>query len=439
MARVADDHANLQQMARRHLWLHFSRLAAFAEHDIPVFVRGDGVHLFDDTGKRYLDGLSGLFAVQIGHGRSELAEAAARRPSARVLPHLDLRPSRGHRARGAARRPGARRSEPCVLHHRRIRGGRVRMEARTCLLQGDRPAQPHEGDRRALAYHGTTMGALSITGLPAHQDPVRALGARRACTSPTPTGSVAVPARRSRRTTTVLADAAPTRSSRPSSQKGPRPFAAVYLEPVQNAGGCFPPPPGYFARVREVCDRYGVLLVSDEVICGFGRLGATVRRPSATATLPDMITFAKGITSGYAPLGGVICATRSPNRSLRGLPALRTASRSPAIPSAAQPRSRTSTSSSAKDILEHVQANEAGTSARRMDSLRDLAIVGDVRGDGYFLAVELVKDPNDQACVHACTSASGSCAALVAPLVRVGAHLPGRRPRATRSCNSRRP
>ena len=80
---------------------------------------------------------------------------------------------------------------------------------------------------------------------------------------------------------------------------------AVFLEPVQNAGGCFPPPPGYFQRVREICDRHGVLLVSDEVICAFGRLGSWFGAQKF-GYQPDMITCAKGMTSGYSPLGAVL-------------------------------------------------------------------------------------------------------------------------------------
>src|SRR4029079_2869911 len=90
-------------------------------------------------------------------------------------------------------------------------------------------------------------------------------------------------------------------------QEGPETVAAVFLEPVQNTGGCLAPPPGYFAKVREICDRHGVLLVSDEVICGFGRLG-TMFGCQRYGYQPDLITFAKGVTSGYAPLGGVIAS-----------------------------------------------------------------------------------------------------------------------------------
>jgi adenosylmethionine-8-amino-7-oxononanoate aminotransferase len=167
----------------------------------------------------------------------------------------------------------------------------------------------------------------------------------------------------------------------------------VYLEPVQNTGGCFPPPPGYFARVREICDRHGVLLVSDEVICGFGRLGSMFAADHY-GYVPDMITFAKGVTSGYAPLGGVIARDTVAEPFLSG-----TASFAHGITFAGHPVSCATALANLdvierEGIIEHVQAN-ADEFRRRLESLRDLAIVGDVRGDGYFLAIELVKDPDD--------------------------------------------
>ena len=175
--------------------------------------------------------------------------------------------------------------------------------------------------------------------------------------------------------------------------EGPETVCAVYLEPVQNTGGCFAPPPGYFARVRDICDRHGVLLVSDEVICGFGRLGAMFAA-DRYGYVPDMITFAKGVTSGYGPLGGVIARDTLAEPFLSG-----TASFAHGITFAGHPVSCAIALANLdlferEGILEHVRANE-DEFRRRLDSLRDLPIVGDVRGDGYFLAVELVKDPDD--------------------------------------------
>jgi adenosylmethionine-8-amino-7-oxononanoate aminotransferase len=393
MARVPDDHATLQELARRHLWLHFSRLGAFADHDIPMFVRGEGVHLFDDTGKRYLDGLSGLFVVQIGHGRRELAEAAA--AQAERLAYYPIWSA----AHPAAVELAARLAALAPADLNRVfftTGGSEAVEsawklARAYFRTIGQPART-KVIARTLAYHGTTMGALSITGLPAI----------KTAFEPLVPGTVHVANTnrfRSQFSPEVtaddkrFADACADAIEDAILAEGPETVCAVYLEPVQNTGGCFPPPPGYFARVREICDRHGVLLVSDEVICGFGRLGSMFAADHY-GYVPDMITFAKGVTSGYAPLGGVIARDTLAEPFLSG-----TASFAHGITFAGHPVSCATALANLdvierEGIIEHVQAN-ADEFRRRLESLRDLAIVGDVRGDGYFLAIELVKDPDD--------------------------------------------
>ena len=173
-------------------------------------------------------------------------------------------------------------------------------------------------------------------------------------------------------------------------REGPDSVAAVYLEPVQNSGGCFPPPPGYFQRVREICDRYGVLLVSDEVICAFGRLGYYFGS-ERYGYVPDIITFAKGVTSGYAPLGGMIVRDELIEPFLTG-----SATFLHGITFAGHPVS-SAVALANLDVFEHdnilgnVRANEDGFRAT-LEKLRDLPIVGDVRGAGYFYGIELVKD-----------------------------------------------
>jgi adenosylmethionine-8-amino-7-oxononanoate aminotransferase len=173
-------------------------------------------------------------------------------------------------------------------------------------------------------------------------------------------------------------------------REGPDSVAAVYLEPVQNSGGCFPPPPGYFARVREICDRYGVLLVSDEVICAFGRLGYYFGS-ERYGYQPDVITFAKGITSGYAPLGGMIVRDRlmepfgaGPETFLHGV----TFAGHPVSAAVAMANLDVFEK---EDLLGNVRANEDAFRAT-LEKLTDLPIVGDVRGDGYFYGIEMVKE-----------------------------------------------
>ena len=138
---------DLQELAKRHLWMHFTRMGAYADHEVPVIVRGEGCYVYDEHGKRYLDGLSALYCVNIGHGRAELGEAAARQArGARLLHELELRPSALDRARGADRRARAREPEPRVLHLRRLGGGRVGVEARQGLPRRARRADPAQAD-----------------------------------------------------------------------------------------------------------------------------------------------------------------------------------------------------------------------------------------------------------------------------------------------------
>jgi len=173
-------------------------------------------------------------------------------------------------------------------------------------------------------------------------------------------------------------------------REGPETVAAVFLEPVQNAGGCFVPPPGYFDRVREICDRHGVLLVSDEVICAFGRIGRMFGC-ERYGYQPDIITSAKGLTSGYAPLGAMIVSDRIAE------PFVGTGeSFIHGFTFAGHPVSCAVALANLKifedeDIVGHVQANEDAFRAA-LDDLSDLPIVGDIRGTGYFYAIELVRD-----------------------------------------------
>jgi len=164
----------------------------------------------------------------------------------------------------------------------------------------------------------------------------------------------------------------------------------VFLEPVQNSGGCFPPPPGYFQRVREICDRHGVLLVSDEVICAFGRLGYYFGS-ERYGYKPDIITFAKGVTSGYAPLGGMMVADRLMEPFAEGQTTFLHGVTFAGHPVSCAVAMANLDVFEKEDLLGNVRANEA-TFRATLEKLHDLPIVGNVRGAGYFYGIELVKD-----------------------------------------------
>jgi adenosylmethionine-8-amino-7-oxononanoate aminotransferase len=383
------DHDALQEAAKRHLWMHFTRLGSYAERDVPVMVRGEGSYVWDSAGRRYLDGLSGLFVSQIGHGRQELGEAAAKQSN--QLAYFPIW-SYGHPAaielaeRLAARAPGD------LNRLFFTTGGSEAVEsawklARQYFKMTGQPGR-HKVISRQWAYHGVTMGALSITGVPAIKAPFE----------PLVPGAVKVPNAHFFRATDHADDEvaygqwAADQIERALLMEGPESVAAVFLEPVQNSGGSIPPPPGYFQRVREICDKYGVLLVSDEVICAFGRLGHTFGA-ERYGYQPDMITFAKGVTSGYAPLGGVVVSDRIAEPFQSG-----TASFVHGITFGGHPVSCAVALANLEvfdreDLLGHVRTQESALQAT-LDKLRDLPMVADVRGAGYFWALELVKDKN---------------------------------------------
>jgi adenosylmethionine-8-amino-7-oxononanoate aminotransferase len=381
---------NLSEAARDHLWMHFTRLSSYGGKDapeVPVIVRGSGPYIWDQHGKRYLDGLSGLFVVQAGHGRSELADAAAKQ--AGELAYFPLW-SYAHPAAVELSERLARMAPGDLNRVFFTTGGSEAVEsawklARSYFKRVGKPMKT-KAISRAVAYHGTTMGALSLTGLPLIKQEFE----------PLVPGAFRVPnTNYYRRPDESMSPEqfgvwAADRIAEAIEFEGPDTVACVFLEPVQNAGGCFPPPPGYFQRVREICDRYDVLLVSDEVICAFGRLGEYFGSTRYQYT-PDIITCAKGLTSGYMPLGAMIASEKLVQPFLTGA-----ASFNHGITFGGHPVA-TAVALANLDIFEREDLNghvRANTDLFRsyLERLLDLPIVGDVRGDGYFFGIELVKD-----------------------------------------------
>jgi len=370
-----------------HLWLHFSRLA----DDTVVIERGEGAYVWDTTGQRYLDGLAGLFVVQVGHGRREIATAMAEQ--AERLGFFPLWTYAHPTAIELADRLVAK--APGDLNRVFLTtGGGEAVEsawklARQYFLAVGQPERVNVIARRT-AYHGSSIGALNITGLDAIKEPFLPLlngRSRHVATT--------------NRLHCELCAHAPTCTLGCADEieqailaLGPETVAAVFLEPVQNAGGCFTPPEGYFARVREICDRYGVLMVSDEVICAFGRLGDWFGA-SRLGYEPDMLTFAKGVTSGYAPLGGTLISERLA-APFEG----RTDSFLHGVTFGGHPVSCAAALANL-DIMEREDlpgralANEGAFRSALEESLLDLPIVAEIRGMGYFYGIELTNDGAD--------------------------------------------
>ncbi|WP_460716699.1 aspartate aminotransferase family protein [Nocardioides dilutus] len=385
---MAYDHDQLQRSAHDHLWMHFTR---HTDADIPVIVRGEGVYIYDDQGKRYLDALAGLFVSQLGHGRTDLADAAARQ--AKELAFMPLwsyahPPAIELAERVAGYAPGD------LNRVFFTSGGGEAVETAWKLAKNyfklvGKPMK-HKVISRAIAYHGTTQGALSITGLPGLKQQFEPLvpstfrvpntNFYRATDHGAPEGLSLEQFGRWAADQIAIA----------IEHEGPDTVAAVFLEPVQNSGGCFPPPPGYFQRVREICDEYDVLLVSDEVICAFGRLGHMFGAERFDY-LPDMITCAKGLTSGYAPLGAMIATDRLMEPFLRDGNAFMHGYTFGGHPVSTAVALANLDAFENEKVLDNVQANKDAFRAT-LERLLDLPIVGDVRGDGYFYGIELVKD-----------------------------------------------
>ncbi|MCW2834756.1 MAG: tpa 2 [Nocardioides sp.] len=387
------DYDHLQQAARDHLWMHFTRHSSFEDHDVPIIVRGEGAYIYDAKGRRYLDALAGLFVSQLGHGRTELAEAAAKQ--AKELAFMPL----WSYAHPSAIQLAERVAQKAPGDLNRVffsSGGGESVETAWKLAKNyfkltGKPMK-HKVISRSIAYHGTTQGALSITGLPG----------LKAVFEPLVPSTFRVPNTNSYRASEItggfLDGSDPEAFGRWAADQiavaiedeGPETVAAVFLEPVQNAGGCFPPPPGYFQRVREICDTYDVLLVSDEVICAFGRLGHYFGAERYDYQ-PDMITCAKGITSGYAPLGAMIASDRLMEPFLKGHASFANGYTFGGHPVSTAVAMANLDIFENEKVFEHVLANEDAFRTT-LERLKDLPIVGDVRGDGYFYGIELVKD-----------------------------------------------
>jgi adenosylmethionine-8-amino-7-oxononanoate aminotransferase len=355
-------------------------MGAYDDHELPIITRGEGCYVWDANGNKYLDGLSALFCVNAGHGRAELGEAAARQ--AKELGFY----TNWTFAHPLAIELAARIADLAPGDLNRVfftSGGSESVESAIKLSRQYHKVRGEAGRYKIIArdtaYHGTTMGALIATGI----------GSIRSMFEPLPVGSAHVANTNSYRNPEWL-DPAEEIQKRIEFE-GPDTVAAVILEPVQNSGGCFMPPEGYFQRVREICDEYGVLLISDEVICSWGRLGHYFGC-ERFGYQPDLITTAKGITSAYAPMGAVIARDEIFEPFAEGTSMFTHGLTFGGHPVSAAVAMANLDIFENEDLCGHVRAHEDEFRGVLERMKEDLPIVGDVRGTGYFLAMELVKD-----------------------------------------------
>jgi adenosylmethionine-8-amino-7-oxononanoate aminotransferase len=387
LTTTAPEKLDLQRAARDHLWLHFTRMSGYQDGEVPIIVRGDGCYLEDSKGKRYLDALAGLFSVNIGYGfGEEVGEAAA--AQMRELPFYTNWGYAHPRAIELASEVAS--LTPGDLNRLFfVSGGSEAVESAWKLARQYYTARG-DGRRwkaisRHVAYHGTTMGALSINGIPEIRAPFEPLvpevlhvrNTNRYHRPPEETEAQFTAFLLDELEQTITAAGADT-------------VCMVIMEPVQNAGGAFTPPEGYWTGVREICDRYGILLCADEVITGFGRVGAWFGSERYDIK-PDLMTIAKGLSSSYGAIGALVASDRvmEPFMSDTSMYAHGITFGGHPVQSAIALKNIEIMKR--ERIVEHV-AETQDTFRQNLEQLLDLPIVGDVRGTGFFYAVELVKD-----------------------------------------------
>jgi len=373
----------LQQAARDHLWLHFTRMGG---HEPPIIVRGEGCYLEDAEGKRYLDALAGLFAVQVGYSYGEEMGQAALEQM-RELPFYTNWSYAHPRAIELAHEV-AQLAPGDLNRVFFVSGGSEAVESAWKLARQYHQAR---GERRwkavgrRVAYHGTTMGALSINGIAALRAPFEPLvpdtiHVRNTNRYHRPPGET------EEEFTAFLLDDLDSAIE----QAGPETVAMVLMEPVQNAGGSFTPPAGYWQGVRAICDKYGVLLAADEVITGFGRLGSWFGSELYDIK-PDLITCAKGLSSAYASIGAVIAADHVVEPFLDNSAMYAHGITFGGHPVQCAIALKNIEIMKREQVVENVRDNGDAFRAT-LSQLLDLPIAGDLRGTGFFYALELVKD-----------------------------------------------
>jgi adenosylmethionine-8-amino-7-oxononanoate aminotransferase len=396
----------LQRLASEHLWLHFTKMGG---PEPPIIVRGDGCYLEDVHGKRYLDALAGLFSVNLGYGfGEEIGQAALEQM--RELPFytnwtyahpraIELAAEVASLAPGDLNRVffvsgGSEAVESAWKLARQyfaVRGGATLApgvapgEMIERQVGGPAPGHKYKAIARDIAYHGTTFGALSINGVEALRKPFEPLVPEVRHVSNT-NRYHRPPDETEEGFTAFLLD----ELERTILEMDPETVCLVHMEPIQNAGGSFIAPAGYWRGVRELCDRYDILLSADEVITAFGRVGHWFASERYDIR-PDIVTCAKGLSSSYAAIGAVVATDRVMEPFLESASMYTHGITFGGHPVMSAIALKNIEIMKREQIMEHVLSNQDAFRST-LAQLLDLPIVGDLRGTGYFYALELVKD-----------------------------------------------
>lgn len=377
-----------QDLAREHLMLHFTDMAELAEHGVPMIVRGEGVRVIDEDGAAYIDGLSGLYCTNLGHSFGDEIGAAAHEQM-KELPFVSNWTIAHPRAVELAAKV-AELAPPSLNRAFFTSGGSESVEAAWKLARQWHQANGEPYRRKAIArryaYHGTTLGALSFTGISSMKTmfeplpvPVHHVSNTNAYRHPAGADESAF--------TQALLD----EIEEVIEFETPETVAMIIAEPVQNAGGSIPPPAGYWQGLREICDRYGILLCSDEVICAWGRLGDWYGA-NRLGYEPDLLTFAKGLTSAHFAMGGVLLSDKVAAPFLAGDAYYMHGMTFGGHPVGSTVALKNIEIMEREGILDHVLELEPYVQAGMERLMAEHPIIGNVRGMGFFWSMELVKD-----------------------------------------------
>ena len=396
----------LRRLANDHLWLHFTNMRG---QEPPIIVRGDGCYLEDVHGKRYLDALAGLFSVNLGYGYGEEIGQAALEQM-RELPFytnwtyahpraIELASEVASLAPGDLNRVffvsgGSEAVESAWKLARQyfaVREGATQApgvepgEMIGRQVGGPPAGHKYKAIARNIAYHGTTFGALSLNGVEPLRTPFKPLVPEVRHVSNT-NRYHRPPEETEEEFTAFLLD----ELERTIQEMGPETVCLIHMEPIQNAGGSFIAPAGYWKGVRELCDRYDILLSADEVITAFGRVGHWFASERYDIR-PDIVTCAKGLSSSYAAIGAVVATDRVMEPFLDASSMYTHGITFGGHPVMSAIALKNIEIMKRERIMEHVLGNEDAFRST-LAQLLDLPIAGDLRGTGYFYALELVKD-----------------------------------------------
>ena len=395
---IADDSTSTRTTS---FWHPFADMGAVSNAEL-VIERGEGAYVFDADGNRYLDGTASLWYANLGHGRADITRAVAAQ-----MDRLAAYQTFGDFSNPPANELCARLSALAPMDDAKVflaSGGgdaidsAAKIARRHWILQGQ-PERMHLISR-TNGYHGTHGFGTAIGGIEAN----------------TANWGPLVP-----QTSAVAFDSLPALEQE-ILRVGPERVAAFFCEPVIGAGGVFPPPEGYIEGVADLCAEHGILLVIDSVICAFGRLGTWFGVERWPEVRPDMITFAKGVTSGYLPLGGVIVdgAVAAPFFAGPGSPMLRHGATYAGHPTCAAAALAVLDAYESEDLIGRGRALEQPL-ADALAPLADHDAVGEVRaGTGLLAAVALSEDAlaSDPGAVAKLAAGARAAGVLVRPLLR---------------------